>query len=154
MTNNHRLFAFTMTDFILTFLALAVSMTAAPDKGYSKDFLYEDEQIVSGYLSGYNEGVMQVSIDYYDNLNYITWCGFECRQQEELDGYIVVAHCKRIGSIATLQFDDRDYKVLVVDCIAQQHIVAGNIFDTGYIAELNFELFNRVNARYGTITYH
>lgn len=144
-----------MARFILLFLSLATSNNKDSKKIYIEP-LYKDEEIVTGYLSGYNEGVMQVSIDYYDNLNMAGWCGWECRQASELDGYITVAHCYRIGDHATLIVDNVVYKVLVVDCIAQQHIVAGNIFDPsrGYIAELDFELFNIVKRRYGTVAYN
>lgn len=123
--------------------------------GITQPLMYEDANEVSGYLSGYSDGVMSRTIDYYDNLNYVTWCGFGCRHKEQFDGYIVVAHCNRIGSIAQLHTDTGIYKVLVTDCIAQEHIVVGNIFDptNGYIGEVDYDLFNRLGTRYGTLTY-
>lgn len=120
-----------------------------------QELLYTDNNIVEGYLSGYNQYVIDESIAYYDRLNYSTWCGFECRHEAEFDGYIVVAHCNRIGQTATLSTDTGDYNVLVVDCIAQEHVVEGNIFsiDNGYIGEVDYNLFQLLNTRYGILQY-
>ncbi len=133
-------------------LLLAILLVSSA-KSETKTVLYPDHNSVSGALSGYAENVMDESIAYYDGLNYGTWCGFECRQEADLDGYIVVAHCNRIGSIASLQIDNLTHTVLVADCIAQDHIVSGNIFDRGYIGELDYNLFNLVGRHYGTLTY-
>lgn len=106
--------------------------------------------VVSGWASGYADGVMDATVAYRMENNY--WYSPPPYDWYQVAGYIAVNDCTRVGETATLvDPDGHEWRVLVSDCGGDEGPDMGAAWMTAnhIVAELDAGLWTRLVAKHG-----